>query len=328
VELTRADGALFNAPESGIPVVKWSKTYSNANGNVAFKTLKVGMEAPAPEPDPGPELVGHHTYGTIADSGSIADNARLMKDVGFKAVRLWCGYDPLTGMINNSKIAQAHIYLDAGIKVVLVLHPDKDGTNRVVPRDINTGSLSTLRKEVDVHILNEPNLPAFWPNGDWEGAWAYADRNSKAIRAMGYKTGTPSFAYQESREVRRRLQAMKDRGRMNFDKLVCHNYPTYDASYPAGKTAEFTALLQVYADLGLSWGMGVSIDEWGFYPSYTPTDIQTILPIWVGALNLYADESFYFIFGFVDKAPHRDFPFLVRGTTPTQFYNIFKEVLP
>jgi len=294
--------------------------------------VPVPTPTPTPVPVPAPTPIPNRWNGTIADSNSASVITPYMKETGFNTMRNWVSFNPATGaLVNENSVKDCKKWLDQGINVMICLTPKESTTGTVVyPQKAIDSIKANLDKRIIVNLFNESNLVQYWPKGNWREAFAMASKISTELRAAGFKTGSPSFAYQDPGTVKSWYQEMANAGFMNFDYLVCHNYPFFSTDWKNNSLGSFEKLFKAIKEVADSLKIPVICDEWGFQPKYSTAGVVSeAYPLFQQVLEKYTWGSAYFIFCKIDKEPHRSYAWLVdfavNPPAKSQHYAAFKK---
>lgn len=230
--------------------------------------------------------------GTISDNGSVAANVSDMKSLGFDTIRVWVSWNPETGAINNATVLDTvNAYVAAGMNAIICFTPSTNAATVAYPTAGVASIIAKLDKRVIVGIINEPNLSTYWPQGNWNAAFAMASQISATLKAAGFKTASPCFTYQHSPTVAQWWSEIKAEGWTNFDYVDFHNYPTLGTV--ADKVAEFETLVTTYKAIALSIGAKTMCSEWGMYGD--KSKFAEAFPLLDAIVKKHTDASAYFI---------------------------------
>lgn len=251
--------------------------------------------------------------GTISDNGSVAQNVADAKALGYDTMRIWFGWDAVTGKLTDpNDIAQANAYIAAGINVIAQLTPQMDAATVAYPtaaRDaiIRAVADGGLDRRALVFLINESNLVTiddkgkkhwYWPNGDRNSAFVMASKLSGEFQAAGFKTGSPSFTYQTASSITEWWKEAIAKGWTNFDYIDGHNYPTVGTHVP-NAVENFESVCKTYRDIADQLGKKCAMSEWGMYGD--KTKFAEALPQLDAIVKKYTHVSAYFIMRYIEK---------------------------
>jgi hypothetical protein len=284
----------------------WKLNFNYQWDIIGAEPTPVPVPVPTPIPVPVPTPVPNkYIFGMISDAsigpGTYLAHKSAMDAFGFNGTRIWVGFDAKTGKLwNYDGIDRANEFARNGVATCIVLSPSTGASNVVFPQSAIDDIIKRLDKRVVIHLFNEVNLVEYWPRGNTpEGradAFSQASRASVQLQAAGFQTGSPSFSWQNVSMQVAWYQEAAARGNMNFNKLVSHNYPNWDANWDGTWLSNFEEVLKALSDLAKLLRMSaLVIDEWGFSPSIPQDKIATLLPKVKALFNKYAVESYYFI---------------------------------
>lgn len=242
--------------------------------------------------------------GFISDNGSVQRNVIDATELGMgKAVRLWAGFDAVTGQFQNAgDINLIKAYRAAGVFVFATLSPTENAPSVARPTGaIRAIKASCPRDGVVWEGFNEVNMPRYFRQG-WKTAFALWDDCGSELRADGRQTGSCTFTYQTPSSIVAWWNEAIANGWGKDDWVCGHNYPSVGSWVPSA-IDNARAVNNAYASVARPRGKKLAITEYAMYGD--KSKFAEALPLMNKVMSETADAAMYYILR--EKADNAEF---------------------